>query len=107
MRDVLHSDDVVSLYFNAIENIDKAKGEVFNIGGTMENSLSLIELFALLEKEMSIEMRYRELPWRESDQKVFVADISKVTKRLGWKPEVDKILGIKRMIDWIYGLAKR
>lgn len=106
VRDVLHSDDVVSLYFSAVENIDKIKGKVFNIGGTMENSLSLIELFALLEREMGIEMQYKQLPWRESDQKVFVADISKVTNRLGWKPEVDKILGIKKIIDWIYSLAK-
>ncbi|SVC27279.1 uncharacterized protein METZ01_LOCUS280133 [marine metagenome] len=94
------------MYFSAVENIDKAKGKVFNIGGTMENSLSLIELFALLEREMGIEMQYKQLPWRESDQKVFVADISKVTKKLGWRPEVDKILGIKKIIDWIYSLAK-
>ena len=107
VRDVLHSGDIVSLYFNTVENIDKAMGQVFNIGGGIRNSLSLIELFDLLEKELNIKMEYKKLPWRESDQKVFVADISKVGKMLKWKPEVDKIQGIKKMIQWIDELVDK
>ena len=33
VRDVLHADDVVSLYFKAISQIDQIKGQAFNIGG--------------------------------------------------------------------------
>lgn len=67
----------MNLYFTA-KDIDKAYGEVFNIGGGIENSLSLLELFDLLENKLDIEMTYTQLPWRESDQKVFVADIEKL-----------------------------
>ena len=105
VRDVLHSDDIVSLYFNIIENIDKAKGEVFNIGGGMKNSLSIIELFDLLESELNIEMDYKKISFRESDQKVFVADISKVNQRLKWVPKIDKLQGLKKTIEWIYSIA--
>jgi len=105
VRDLLHSDDIVSLYFNIVKNIEKAKGEVFNIGGSMKNSLSIIELFDLLESELNIKMDYKKISFRESDQKVFVADISKVNQRLKWVPKIDKLQGLKKMIEWIYSIA--
>ena len=43
---------------------------LFNIGGGVENSLSLLELFEILEQKLDIKMNYREIDWRESDQKV-------------------------------------
>ncbi|WP_022854415.1 GDP-mannose 4,6-dehydratase [Thermodesulfatator atlanticus] len=105
VRDVLYADDMIELYFKTIENIEKAKGEAFNIGGGMENSLSLLELFSLLEKELDIKMRYKKLPWRESDQKIFVADIRKAQKLIGWQPKVSKYNGIQKMLEWIKKLV--
>ena len=48
VRDVLFNDDVVNLYFKA-KDCKGAYGQVFNIGGGIENSLSLLELFAIGE----------------------------------------------------------
>ncbi len=104
VRDVLYADDMIDLYFKTVEKIDKAKGQVFNIGGGMENSLSLLELFKMLEEMLDIKMRYKKLPWRESDQKVFVADIRKAQKLIGWQPKVNKHDGIKKMLKWIENL---
>jgi CDP-paratose 2-epimerase len=104
VRDVLYADDTVDLYFKTIEHIDKANGNAFNIGGGMENSLSLLELFEILEREFDIKLKYKQLPPRTSDQKIFVADIKKVKKLLDWQPKVDKIRGIKNMIEWLKGL---
>ena len=101
VRDVLHAEDMIRLYFAAVEHIDEARGQVFNIGGGMSNSLSLLELFAFLESEIGIKMRYSRLPPRESDQKVFVADISKAEKILKWHPHVSKEAGIRKMIEWV------
>lgn len=100
VRDVLNSKDVVSLYFQAKE-CKNAYGQVFNIGGGVENSLSLLELFSLLEKELGIKMNYKEIPWRESDQKVFIADNTKAQEIIGWYPKVSKEEGIRKMIDWL------
>jgi len=44
------------------------------------------------------------LPPRESDQRVFVADITKIQKMIGWKPVVAKAEGIRKMIEWIIAL---
>ena len=100
VRDVLHGNDVVNLYFKA-KDVRQAYGQVFNIGGGIENSLSLLELFDMLERKLNIKMIYTQLPWRESDQKVFVADIQKVSKVVGWIPEVSKDQGIQLMINWL------
>ena len=101
VRDVLHADDMVSLYLKTAEKIDAVKGKAFNIGGGMANSLSLLELFTMLEEELGVKLNYTKLPPRESDQRVFVADISKISGLLGWRPVVDKLAGVRKMIEWV------
>jgi CDP-paratose 2-epimerase len=101
VRDVLHAEDMVRLYFSAAQKIENVQGQVFNIGGGMNNSLSLLELFALLERKLGIELSYTRLPQRESDQRVFVADIAKIEKMLGWSPVVGVEDGISRMLSWV------
>ena len=101
VRDVLYADDMVALYLKAAKDIKKITGQVFNVGGGMSNSLSLLELFAMLEKKVSVKLKYTKLPVRESDQKVFVADISKISAVIGWEPRVVKEVGIEKMIEWI------
>lgn len=101
VRDLLHAEDMVDLYFSAAENIDKINGEAFNIGGGMSNSLSLLELFEILESELDVKLKYEKLPWRHSDQKVFVADVSKFSKATGWVPRIDKLTGIRKMLKWV------
>lgn len=100
VRDVLHAEDMKRLYFAALANIEAAKGQAFNIGGGMENSLSLLELFTLLEDIVRVKMNYTKLPVRESDQRVFVADIAKANALLGWAPKVTPREGVAQMIEW-------
>lgn len=102
VRDLLYASDCVDLYLKAVKEIDSIKGQAFNIGGGIENSLSLLELFKILEEELSIKMHYRELPPRESDQRVFIADFSKAKKMINWSPKVDKRQGIRKMIEWVW-----
>ncbi|MDE1171698.1 MAG: GDP-mannose 4,6-dehydratase [Verrucomicrobium sp.] len=100
VRDLLYVDDAVDAYLAAAEHMDKAKGQAFNIGGGIENSSSLLELFLMLEEMLKIKLRYEMLPWRHSDQRFFVADSSKAERLLGWKPRVDKAKGVARMAEW-------
>lgn len=101
VRDVIYVDDMILLYFQAVEKIDSAKGQAFNIGGGIENSLSLLELFSILEEEFDIQMKYTNLPPRESDQRVFVANNTKAKEIIGWEPRVYKDIGIRKMIKWV------
>ncbi|MGZ5017307.1 MAG: GDP-mannose 4,6-dehydratase [Methylobacter sp.] len=101
VRDVLHADDMKRLYMAAVDNIEEAKGQVFNIGGGIENSLSLLELFSLLEKISNIKLSYIHLPVRESDQRVFIADIAKAKRLLHWQPMISAQEGVARMVQWV------
>lgn len=101
VRDLLEAEDMVRLYFSAYDHLDDIYGQAYNIGGTMSNSLSLLELFSMLEELLGIKMNYVEIPPRQSDQKVFVADISKISRLIGWKPEVSSLQGVSKMIEWV------
>ncbi len=101
VRDLLFSDDLVNLYFKTCANIDVVAGKVFNIGGGMQNSLSILELFDILQKLYDIQLNYYSIPPRISDQKFFVANLSKIKQHIGWQPEKDIISGIKYMMSWI------
>ena len=101
VRDLLYASDCVALYLKAAESIDTIKGQAFNIGGGIENSSSLLELFQSLEQELGIKMTYQQLPPRESDQRVFVAYIAKAQKMINWTPIVNKAEGIRNMIEWV------
>lgn len=101
VRDLLHIQDMVDLYFSALSLIDNIWGQAFNIGGGMSQSLSLLELFDLLEEKMRIKLEYIETPPRQSDQKVFVADIKKINRSIGWMPKVSAKDGVSKMIKWV------
>jgi CDP-paratose 2-epimerase len=101
VRDVLHASDVVSLYFSCADNIERVKGQAFNIGGGIENSLSLLELFTFLEDELDIKMKFKKLPARESDQLLFIADNKKITELTSWTPKTNTKEGLRSMLKWI------
>jgi CDP-paratose 2-epimerase len=101
VRDVLHADDMKRLYLAAVNHIQSAKGQAFNVGGGIENSLSLLELFALLEKIAGVKLSYTQLPVRESDQRVFVSDLGKAKQLLNWQPVVSAQEGVAHMVEWV------
>lgn len=101
VRDILHADDMVGLYLSAAEHIDNVRGQAFNIGGGPGNSLSIIELLHELETLVDAQLNWHPIPARQSDQKVFVADIGKITRALPWTPKVDKRSGLASMVEWV------
>jgi CDP-paratose 2-epimerase len=92
--------DAVAAYVAAFEQIESGRGQAFNIGGGIENSMSLLELLLFLEKRLGIKLNYTHLPWRQSDQKFFVADNRKAERLLGWVPKTSKETGIEDTIAW-------
>jgi CDP-paratose 2-epimerase len=101
VRDLLFVDDAVACYVAAVKHIRSARGQAFNIGGGMSNSCSLLELFAMLERLVGVRLKYQRLPWRHSDQRFFVANITKANRLLHWEPRLNKQRGVKLMLRWV------
>ena len=101
VRDVLHAQDLIALYQAAYDHREAAAGQIFNIGGGSANSLSLLELLALLARLVGMnELKFTKIPRRQSDQDFFVADISKVSQMLEWTPKITTERGVSAMLDW-------
>ncbi len=102
VRDLLFVDDLLAAYDLAAKNIDKTAGQIYNIGGGKENTLSIWKEFGpLLEKELGQEIPVSRETWRPGDQRVFVADIQKAARDFDWKPEVNVEAGIRKLFDWV------
>jgi CDP-paratose 2-epimerase len=101
IRDTLWIGDLLDVYDRAIERIDTISGEVFNIGGGPSNTMSLRELVAKLERAFDRRFFPMFADWRPGDQRVFVADIRKAERRLGWRPKVSTDEGVDRLIAWV------
>ena len=100
-RDILFSDDVVRLYYMAIKDFDAVKGEAFNIGGGPNNSISLLELFDVLEEKTGNKIQYRINSMRKNDQKVYISKIDKIYNSTAWEPTISIDEGIDLTLDWI------
>jgi CDP-paratose 2-epimerase len=102
IRDVLHVDDLLNAYDAAITKIDTVRGQVYNLGGGPENTMSIwTEFGPLLEKLLGKPVPVARGDWRPGDQKVFVADIRKAGRELGWKPKVGVEEGVGRLFEWV------
>jgi CDP-paratose 2-epimerase len=102
VRDLLFIDDLMNAYDLAVEKIDTAKGQIFNIGGGIANSISIWKEFGpILEKIHGKEIPVESKAWRPGDQKIFITDNSKIEKMLGWNPIIDIKGGINRLYKWV------
>ena len=101
VRDVLFVEDLVRAYDTAVQQIDKTAGKIYNVGGGPKFTLSLLELLSLLEKKLGKKIPFTSDDWRPGDQPVYVSNISKINKELGWEPKIDVQDGTSRMIEWI------
>lgn len=101
VRDILFIDDLVEAYDRAWQQIDSVKGKIYNIGGGPQNTISLLDLIAILRAEVNQNLSVSYADWRPGDQPVYVSNIHKAYRDFGWKPEVDWKSGIQRLIKWV------
>ena len=108
VRDILYIDDLTSLieiYLKATSNeipkVFNQKSRVYNIGGGINNTISLLELVEKFEYHLKKKIEVEFLDWRTGDQKLYISDISKITSEFKWKPSVNPDDGILKMINWL------
>lgn len=100
VRDVLYIDDLIHAYDLAINNPNNINGEAFNVGGGVNNTSSLKELLDMLTIILDKEIPYTLEEERPGDQKVYISNIEKISKQLGWNPKISPQEGVNRLIEW-------
>jgi CDP-paratose 2-epimerase len=100
VRDILHVKDLVNLFY-LISKKKTLKSRVYNVGGGINNSLSILELINYLKKFHKKNISVKYFKERIGDQKIYISNINKAKKELNWKPHISKIQGIKLIYDWI------
>jgi CDP-paratose 2-epimerase len=102
VRDVLHVHDLLNAYDAAIEKIDVAQGQIYNLGGGTRNVLAIWAEFApILERLLGKKIEVARDDWRPGDQKVFYADFRKAQRELGWAPKIDLEEGLEMLFEWV------
>ena len=101
IRDVLFIDDLIKAFEQAYKNKRKAAGQIYNIGGGPQNTMSLHELIYLLEQMGCGKISLSYDDWRPGDQKVFVGNIGKAKKELAWEPSVSPSEGVAKLYKWV------
>ncbi len=102
VRDMLHVRDLYRLLDIQLSRIDEFSGEIFNVGGGPERSVSLAELTKVCQKYTGMSVPVTGVSEdRAGDIRLYITDNSKITGRTGWKPwiSVDEI--IREITEWI------
>lgn len=101
VRDVLFVDDLIDAMMLAIQE-PRAYGEIFNMGGGVENSLSVwLEFAPILERLAGREIPVSYGDWRPGDQKIYISDTRKAQQVLSWKPKTNVTQGIQMLYAWV------
>jgi CDP-paratose 2-epimerase len=107
VRDLLFVDDLLDFYDLAVQNIESARGKIYNVGGGPQNSMSVwLELQPHLERLLRKSIRVEFAPWRPGDQRIYVSDIRRAAAELGWRPKTSLNDGIAKLHSWIQELLE-
>lgn len=102
VRDLLFVDDLLDAYEAAIQEIERAAGAIYNIGGGPALTMSVWGEFGpRLERLLGRRVAPTFQLWRAGDQRVYISDIGKAECELGWRPRVSLDDGLRRLLDWL------
>ncbi|MHA8060055.1 NAD-dependent epimerase/dehydratase family protein [Aquirufa beregesia] len=101
IRDVLHVKDLFRLVLWQIQHLDLHHGQIFNVGGGLENSVSLAEL-----TDLCVQITGNSIPIasstenRPGDLPIYITDNSRITAFSQWKPEINVPSLLREVHDW-------
>ncbi len=102
VRDFMHVDDLFKALKIQIEEIDKYHGEVYNIGGGVENSLSLLEMTCLCEEITGNKIKIEHVNEnRPNDVRIYISDSKKFHTISGWKCQKNAKQTFTEIYEWI------
>jgi len=108
VRDILHVDDLVELIDLQMHHIEKFEGNIYNVGGGVENSASLLEMTKICEKITGNSIPIAsEVETRTADLRIFITDNSLIERETGWKPTKSVETVFNDIYKWIQANEKQ
>jgi len=102
VRDVLHVDDLFDLAVLQLESLERWDGRVYNVGGGVDRSVSLVELTALCQSVVGRKVPVGSVAEsHEVDVPIFVSDTRMVERDFGWQPRRTVERVVRDLHDWI------
>jgi CDP-paratose 2-epimerase len=99
VRDILYVSDLIELFL-LIPNVkDFPFGQAFNVGGGPKNTLSILELFSLLEVHTGLVAKYKTGNERPGDQRYYVSNVDKIHAATGWSPTTNVLDGVLKVFE--------
>lgn len=102
VRDLLHVDDLVALIARQLADPAVWDGQVVNVGGGRDGSLSLLEATALCEELTGRRARWTDAPAdRPGDIPVYLSDCTRLFGLTDWRPQRTPRETLSDTLDWI------
>ncbi|MDH6099098.1 NAD-dependent epimerase/dehydratase family protein [Anabaenopsis sp. FSS-46] len=102
VRDLLHIEDLLSLINYQLQHFAELDGDVLNVGGGADNSLSLLETTRLCEAITGKSILIKsQATARQGDIPIYITDSSKIISKTGWKPMINSEQTLLDIYDWI------
>jgi CDP-paratose 2-epimerase len=100
VRDVLHVSDAVAAYRALLADIDRLRGNAFNLGGGPANAVSLQKVLGAIGDAIGHPPEICHAEPRTGDQLYFVADTTRLYEATGWRPVTGWRDGITALAEW-------
>ena len=102
VRDILHIRDACEIILIQIKKIKKINNKIFNIGGEINNSISLNDLTIKCEKLTKHKIKFKSVTKTSIfDIPYYVSDNNKLKKFYKWKPSRNIDLILKDIYHWL------
>ena len=98
IRDYVYVKDVVSGYLTLAENIEKTKGEAFNVSSGV--TLNVLDMVNRVSEIMNTKIKINILNNAKNEIPEQYLDYSKISKLLDWSPKYKLTEALKETIDW-------
>ena len=96
-RDFTYIDDIIA---GTVAAIEKCEGfEIYNLGES--RPIRLDKLIEEIEKALGKKAIIERKPAQPGDVERTYADVTKVRKRLGYKPDTDIAVGLAKFVEWL------
>ncbi len=103
VRDMLHVRDLFELVDYQIKNLKKYSGQIYNVGGSTEVSVSLKELTNWCEKITGNRILINKVAEnRPADIPIYLTDNTKITAETTWKPQIGTKQILTEIYNWIH-----